>query len=108
MSKSGYTWYCPWLEIQGKVFVVGVSGASGASGASAAGDRGSSMGGSGTVDVASLVTSVAPLLHHLAEALQNGPPLAPPPPPPPQVLSFHTICIAECTSTLLGCALTMR
>jgi hypothetical protein len=24
------------------------------------------------------------------------------------VLSFHTICIAECTSTLLGCALTMR
>jgi hypothetical protein len=34
--------------------------------------------------------------------------LAPPPPPPPQVLSFHTICIAERTSTLLGCALTMR
>ncbi len=95
------------MEIQGKVFVVGVSGASGASGVSAAGERGSSIGGSGTVDVASLVTSVAPLLHHLAEALQNGPPLAPPP-PPPQVLSFHTICIAECTSTLIGCALTMR
>ncbi|KAH9558964.1 hypothetical protein CY35_06G034400 [Sphagnum magellanicum] len=46
----------------------------GASGAAGTGDRGSSMNGSGGVDVARLVTSVAPLLHHLAEALQNGPP----------------------------------
>ncbi|CAM6047912.1 unnamed protein product [Sphagnum compactum] len=46
----------------------------GASGAAGTGDRGNSMSGSGGVDVARLVTSVAPLLHHLAEALQNGPP----------------------------------
>ncbi|CAM6021903.1 unnamed protein product [Sphagnum balticum] len=46
----------------------------GASGAAGTGDRGNSMSGGGGVDVARLVTSVAPLLHHLAEALQNGPP----------------------------------
>ncbi|KAH8952193.1 hypothetical protein BDL97_09G071100 [Sphagnum fallax] len=55
------------------------------------GDRGSSISGSGGVDVASLVTSVTPLLHHLAEALQNG---TPPPPPPqsmqPQQSSMET------------------
>jgi len=44
-------------------------------------DKGSSISGSGGVDVASLVTSVTPLLHHLAEALQSETP-----PPPSQVL----------------------
>jgi hypothetical protein len=63
------------LKNQLKVFGAGAAGT---------GDRGSSISGSGGVDVASLVTSVTPLLHHLAEALQNGTP--PPPPPPPQVL----------------------
>ncbi|CAM6009484.1 unnamed protein product [Sphagnum balticum] len=47
-------------------------------GAAGTGDRGSSISGSGGVDVASLVTSVTPLLHHLAEALQNGTPPSPP------------------------------
>ncbi|KAH9552019.1 hypothetical protein CY35_09G042800 [Sphagnum magellanicum] len=59
-------------------------------GAAGTGDRGSSISGSGGVDVASLVTSVTPLLHHLAEALQNGTPPPPPQSTQPQQSSIET------------------
>ncbi|KAH8952191.1 hypothetical protein BDL97_09G071100 [Sphagnum fallax] len=64
------------------------------------GDRGSSISGSGGVDVASLVTSVTPLLHHLAEALQNGTP----PPPPPQSSMETDVRGAEDPQTSSGSA----
>ncbi|CAM6036842.1 unnamed protein product [Sphagnum compactum] len=68
-------------------------------GAAGTGDRGSSISGSGRVDVASLVTSVTPLLHHLAEALQNGTP-----PPPPQSSMETDVRGAEDPQTSSGSA----
>jgi hypothetical protein len=75
----------------------------GASGAAGTGDRGNSMSGGGGVDVARLVTSVAPLLHHLAEALQNGPP-----PLGAQVLVFIHPVLLSAPLLFLDFALTMR
>ncbi|KAH8952198.1 hypothetical protein BDL97_09G071100 [Sphagnum fallax] len=72
----------------------------GQQGAAGTGDRGSSISGSGGVDVASLVTSVTPLLHHLAEALQNGTP----PPPPPQSSMETDVRGAEDPQTSSGSA----
>ncbi|CAK9237131.1 unnamed protein product [Sphagnum troendelagicum] len=71
----------------------------GQEGAAGTGDRGSSISGSGGVDVASLVTSVTPLLHHLAEALQNGTP-----PPPPQSSMATDVRGAEDPQTSSGSA----